>query len=251
MDRSDRMTPEDHLAQTIATIRSVPMFTDLTPPVLALLARIARVEFSPAQTQLCQQGALPEVLHILLDGQVALTGTAPDGTTTVVEVLHPPGYFVLAAVLTELPYLMSARTVIPSRLLHLNAAGLRALVREEPPIAHAMLMSQARDFRRMVGQVRDLKLRTAAQRLGCYLLALVEDPMATRAEVKLPFDKGLLAGRLGCRPENLSRSFATLRAFGVETRGARVALRDINRLRMFSAPDENLAFGLPALASKT
>ena len=60
-------------------------------------------------------------------------------------------------------------------------------------------------------QVRDLKLRTAAQRLGCYLLARVKDGEAVKADFRLPFDKGLLAARLGCRQENLSRAFATLR----------------------------------------
>ncbi len=50
--------------------------------------------------------------------------------------------------------------------------------------------------------------------------------------MRLPFDKRLLAARLGCRQENLSRAFAALRGFGVETHGARVILHDIARLRL-------------------
>ena len=83
-----------------------------------------------------------------------------------------------------------------------------------------------------------MKLRSTAQRLGCYLLAMVEAPDAERAEIRLPFEKGLLAARLGCRAENLSRAFAALRAFGVETRGVRVILRDVGMLREFAVPDE-------------
>ena len=90
----------------------------------------------------------------------------------------------------------------------------------------------------MVRQVRDLKLRTAAQRLGCYLLARVKDGEARRADFRLPFDKGLLAARLGCRQENLSRAFATLRAYGVETHGSRVILHDIPRLKALAVPDD-------------
>ena len=45
------------------------------------------------------------------------------------------------------------------------------------------------------------------------------------------------AARLGCRPANLSRAFAVLRALGVETHGARVVLHDPSRLRSFAAPD--------------
>jgi len=89
-----------------------------------------------------------------------------------------------------------------------------------------------------VRQVCDLKLRTTAQRLGCYLLALSKDQTATTASMRLPFDKRLLAARLGCRQENLSRAFAALRSLGVETHGSRVILHDVARLRDYSEPDE-------------
>ena len=67
---------------------------------------------------------------------------------------------------------------------------------------------------------------------------LAEDPDATAARFRLPFDKRLLAARLGCRQENLSRAFAALRTVGVETHGSRVILHDIPALRGFAVPDE-------------
>jgi len=214
------------------------MFERLGAELLGRLAAITDlVEVAP-DAELCRQGAIPDRLHILLDGQVALSGAAVDGTSAVVEVVHPAAHFVLAAVLTELPYLMSATAITRSRLLLLDAAALRALLEQAPPLALALMRAEAQDFRAMVRQVRDLKLRSAAQRLGCYLLALVTDPTAQTADLRLPFDKGLLAARLGCRQENLSRAFATLRAHGVETHGARVLLHDIPRLREFAVPDE-------------
>jgi CRP/FNR family transcriptional activator FtrB len=222
----------------LATLRVVPMFERLDADLLGRINDITGlVEVAPG-TELCRQGALPERLHILLDGQVALRGAAPDGTSAVMEVVHPIAHFVLAAVLTDLPYLMSANAVTPSRLLELDAAAVCALLEQAPPLALALMRAEAQDFRTMVRQVRDLKLRSAAQRLGCYLLALVPDPTAQTAELRLPFDKGLLAARLGCRQENLSRAFASLRAHGVETHGARVLLHDIARLREFAVPDD-------------
>ncbi len=169
---------------------------------------------------------------------MALSSTAADGTTALVEVLHPIDHFVMASVLTRLPYLMTARTVTRCRLLAIDAAGLMDLVEHEAPLANTLLRSVSREFRTMVRQVRDLKLRTAAQRLGCYLLARVKDGEAVNADFRLPFDKGLLAARLGCRQENLSRAFATLRAYGVETHGSRVILHDIPRLNALAVPDD-------------
>jgi CRP/FNR family transcriptional activator FtrB len=215
-----------------------PLFDRLDFSLRHRIDRITQEVAFDADELLVQQGAMPEFLYILMDGQIALSSTAADGTTALVEVLHPVDHFVLASVLTRLPYLMTARAVTRSRLLAVEAAGLLKLVEQEAPLANVLLHSVSREFRTMVRQVRDLKLRTAAQRLGCYLLALVKDGEAIQADFRLPFDKGLLAARLGCRQENLSRAFAALRAYGVETHGSRVTLHDIPRLKALAVPDE-------------
>ncbi len=223
---------------TVDLIGTVPLFERLDLPLRARIEAISELVSFEQDDVLSLQGAMPDFLHVLLEGQVALTSTAADGTTAVVEVVHPVGHFVLASVLAELPYLMTARAVMRSRLLAINASALLALVKLEPSLANTLLRSVSREFRTMVRQVRDLKLRTATQRLGCYLLARVKDGEATQADFRLPFDKGLLAARLGCRQENLSRAFAALRVYGVETHGSRVILHDIPRLKALAVPDD-------------
>ncbi|HLJ05256.1 MAG TPA: cyclic nucleotide-binding domain-containing protein [Acetobacteraceae bacterium] len=226
------------MGATVDLIETVPLFERLDMPLRTQIEAISELVAAEEGDVLSVQGAMPQYLHILLEGQVALTSTAADGTTAVVEVVHPVGHFVLASVLAELPYLMSARAVMRSRLLAIDASALLGLVRRDPTLANTLLRSVSREFRTMVRQVRDLKLRTATQRLGCYLLAGVKDGEATHADFRLPFDKGLLAARLGCRQENLSRAFAALRAYGVETHGSRVILHDIPRLKALAVPDD-------------
>jgi len=226
------------MGTTVDLIGTVPLFEHLDASLRERIEVITQVVTAEPDEVLSLQGAMPECLHVLLEGQVALSSTAADGTTALVEVLHPIDHFVLASVLTRLPYLMSARTVARCRLLVIDANELLQLVEREAPLANALLRSVSREFRTMVRQVRDLKLRTAAQRLGCYLLARVKDADAENADFRLPFDKGLLAARLGCRQENLSRAFAALRAYGVETHGSRVILHNIPKLRALAVPDD-------------
>jgi CRP/FNR family transcriptional regulator, transcriptional activator FtrB len=214
------------------------MFERLSTPLLRRLDAVTELVQLPSGQVLGRQGEVPAVLHILLDGQVALSAAATDGTDAVVEVVQPPTHFILAAALTGLPYLMSATTITPSRLLTVQAPALRSLIHTELDLATAMLGAVSRDYRAMVRQVRDLRLRTAAQRLGCYLLARITDETAGVARFRLPFEKSLLASRLGCRQDSLSRAFATLRDYGVETHGGMVIIHDIARLRLFSLPDE-------------
>ncbi len=219
-------------------VGTIPLFERLDAPLRKRIEGISKLVTAEQGEVLTHQGATPGFLHILLEGQVALSSAMANGATTLVTVVHPVGHFVLASVLSELPYLMTARAVMPSHLLAIDATSLRRLVEREALLANALLRSVSHEVRTMVQQVRDLKLRSATQRLGCYLLARVEDREARTAEFRLPFDKRLLAAQIGCRQENLSRAFAALREYGVETHGLRVILHDIPRLKAMAVPDE-------------
>ena len=218
-------------------LRLAPVFKDLDESALARMATISTLMTVPEGTVVCQQGVPAEQLLVVLEGQVALENTAPSGASAVVEVVPPGGHCMLSAVLSGLPNLMNARAVSAAKLIGIEADGLRTLMHQEISLASALLRAEALDFGAMVRQVCDLKLRTTAQRLGGYLLALTEQAAGNTVALRLPFDKRLLAARLGCRQENLSRAFAALRQMGVETHGARVILHDIARLRDYALPD--------------
>lgn len=221
----------------VSLLRSIPVFARLRASAIDELDAASEVVAADRGEELFRQGSLPVVLFFLLDGLIALSSSVSDGSTAVVDVIRPMSDLMLASVIGALPYLQSAHAVTRARLLAIQAGPLRALAEREPDLAAPLLQSVSRDFRGMVRQVRDLKIRTTTQRLGAYLLSLVDDPSAEAAEVRLPFEKGLLAARLGCRQENLSRAFAALREFGVDTRGARVTLGDIPRLTAYAVPD--------------
>jgi CRP-like cAMP-binding protein len=229
---------------SVSQLRGMSIFADLEERVLDRLAALSVLRSFETGTRVFAQGDLDVPFCILVSGQMSFFRTAPDGTVTVVDVVHPTGYTGLQAVLTQMPVLTGVEAVAPSRAILIDGSGLRAMLKDEPSLATALLRAEAMDFRSLVLQVCDLKLRTTAQRLGYYLLELAPDKTSNSATLRLPFDKRLLAARLGCRQENLSRAFATLREQGVETRGARVVLHDIPRLR-----DYAVAFDGPETAA--
>lgn len=220
-----------------ALFRSAPIFRNIENHALADLAAISKAMTAAEGTILSRQGEPASHLLVLLDGRIALETLSAVAATTVVEIVPPGGHSMLSAVLGDVPALMTARAIQPSRLIGVDAAGLRGLLYREPSIAAALLRAEAAAFGALVRQVCDLKLRTTAQRLGCYLLELTDETAANTVALRLPFDKRLLAARLGCRQENLSRAFAALRRLGVETHGARVILHDIAGLRSYALCD--------------
>lgn len=215
-------------------LRPVPGFSELDTDVLERVAASGEVTDVEAGQVLFRQGSLPESLYVLLDGQVSLTGSTADASSTVIDILGPSSSFVLASVLADEPYLTGAETVSRSRLVRIAAEPMRAVVTELPNAAMAMIRAMSAELGDMTRQVVDLKARVATQRLGTYLLSLVKEPASPSADFRLPVSKGLLAPWLGCRAENLSRAFMALREFGVETHGSRVTLHDVSRLRAYT-----------------
>jgi CRP/FNR family transcriptional activator FtrB len=214
----------------------MPDFAGLDRNVLRQIASASCILERPARTLLCQQGATPDALRYLLDGHAALTQRTGDGSRVVIDLALPVSGLVVASALAGSPYLMTAEALTAVAVLEIAAAPLRRLIETTPSLATAMLRRVSLDSQSATKQVLDLKLRTTAQRLGCYLLSLVRDPSGNQAEFRLPVQKGMIAGQLGCRFENLSRSFALLRDLGVETHGPIVTLHDIASLEAYAVP---------------
>lgn len=217
----------------LTLMRSLPMFARVTEPQLSALTLRGSLQRYPRGTLLFQEGDRADFLMVLLEGGVELFARDQGGTEAVVETLFPVDSFILAAALTGAPYLMSARTLLPSRVLLLDADIFRAAVAADPDLSAPVMAELAQHFRRLVRQIKDLKLRTGVQRLGCYVLGLA----GGADEVQLPFDKRTLASRLGMSAENLSRALSALRDHGLSVQGNRLLIQDRERLTAFSRPD--------------
>ena len=86
---------------------------------------------------------------------------------------------------------------------------------------------------RSVQQIEQLKSHTGVQRVAEFLASLCpveEGP----CRINLPYDKALIAGRLGMQPESLSRSFARLKPFGVAIDQNTAEIADVAKLRSYA-----------------
>jgi hypothetical protein len=80
---------------------------------------------------------------------------------------------------------------------------------------------------------RTVKAQTGAQRVAEFLLSLCDGATRT-CSIVLPYEKTLLAGRLGLKPETLSRTFRKLQAVGVEVKSSTVTIKDLRRFARIS-----------------
>ncbi len=197
----------------------------------------------PQGRYLFREGGLAENLYVLVEGTIQMTAhsSTDNRQETVMEILYPGDTFLLAAVLSQKPYLMSAQAMEDCRVLAIPSEILIQLILTEGNFALNLLSSLSEQFRSMVRQVKDLRLRSSAQRAAAFLLELAQEE--GRNEITLPHSKRLLASRLGMTPERLSRTFATLREHGVEVRGSHIRIHSPAKLRKFCGFDEALDVG--------
>ncbi|HLJ05617.1 MAG TPA: cyclic nucleotide-binding domain-containing protein, partial [Acetobacteraceae bacterium] len=126
-----------------AILRPVPGFAELDGDVLERVAANGEIAEVHSGDVLFRQGSLPESLYVLLEGQVSLTGTTADASSTVIDILGPCSSFVLASVLADEPYLTNAEAISPARLVRIAAGPMRDVVAERPNTAMAMIRAMS------------------------------------------------------------------------------------------------------------
>lgn len=224
------MRPSD-----VQILRETALYQRLGPETLDRLTRHCLVRDVPRNTLLTEQDQPAEYVHVVLKGRVALLAECIDGSNTIVTSFGGGEMFVTAAAVLQLPYLVSAKTVAPSRILLIPAARFRRALESEPTLALYMVDVLANHWRLLVGHLRELKLLTAVERLASYLVAR-SGATEGNANFVLTEDRRTIAAQLGMRHECLSRSLQKLRANGVIVRGNHVEVKDVAKLRQYFRP---------------
>lgn len=222
--------------QDTATLRSNALFGRLPDRALALLVGTGQVRTVPRGTTLFVQDEEADRFFVLLDGWVKLYRLTRDGSEAVVNIVAPGETFAEAAMFASGKFPVCAEAVADSRVMTLTAEGFARCLREDDQIAFAMLGSLSVRLRHLVQQIEQLQVQPTPQRVGTFLLRFCPEGPGS-AVFALPFDKALVARRLGMQPETFSRALAKLRGVGVETQGGTVSVADLDDLRRFCHVD--------------
>jgi len=216
-------------------IARLPLFREMQDEQRERIFSGAFLQVFPPQLTLFEIGQHADFLHVLVDGLVELYATSA-GRDTTMRIIEPVTSFIQAAVVTDMPYLMSARTLAPSRILLIPAPLVREVIKEDTALMQATMRELAIAYRNMVRALTDMKLRQSAERLGNLILQQ-ERRQGGTGKVRLRAEKRLLASLLGMTPENLSRAFAVLGSHGLAVNGAELTIVDRAALEAYSKPD--------------
>jgi CRP/FNR family transcriptional activator FtrB len=218
----------------LGLIRELQLFADMGAENFAELMQLAYFQHFPPQVQLITEGDPADFLYVVTEGCVELFAGANDRETTM-GLVRPVSTFILAAVLKDAQYLMSARTTAKSRVLMIPAENIRIMFATDPAFARSMVIELATCYRSVVKSLKNHKLRNGAERLANYVIRQHKE-FGGDGSFRLEVDKRTLASLLGMTPENLSRAFAALRSYGVRVEGRKIAVDDVLALNELAQP---------------
>jgi CRP-like cAMP-binding protein len=225
----------------IAVARQSLLLASAPEPVAQAVLASARMRDFDRGATVFMQGERATAIYIVAEGWVKLYRIAPNGTEAVVDVFTKGHSFGEAVAFRHDIYPVSAEAVTECSLIRIEADQFLQLLHDNPEVAVMMLSATYVHLHSLVMQIQALKAQTGAQRVAEFLLELAPCVEGT-CEVVLPYDKFLIAGRLGMKPESLSRAFAKLRDFGVAIRQNNAAIEDVAVLRTFAAEDPAAAW---------
>lgn len=219
-------------------IAELPLFLGVEREVVSELASCFEAFQYPVGAMVLEAGDCPTKLKVILQGIIELCRVDEVGQEHGVLLLSAKDLLMPAAVLLEEPSLVCARALTESVVLKLDAGLMRSAMSRSTQLSLNLLRVTSGQWRMAVRNILELTSRTAAQRLGAFLLRLADLQDSTAGSVPvLAIAKRNLAARLAITPETLSRTLQVNSDRGLHLRGRAIVIRDRAKLEAFCGPD--------------
>jgi CRP/FNR family transcriptional activator FtrB len=206
----------------------------MSPENMERLLDAALLQKFPAGVVLIHENTHADFLHVLIDG-LAEIYTEQGGGEWGISLINPVSTFIPAAIISNQPYLSSARTLLESRVLLIPAKRIREIFDQDIVFARVIAKELARAYRGSVKKLKGYMARSSVERLANWILTEAQKD-THQGNVVIPFDRGTLASHIGTTRENLSRNLAYLTDHGVRIRGREIVIDDKDQLIIFARP---------------
>jgi CRP-like cAMP-binding protein len=235
---TSRLTPGD-----LQIISRIAVFRGLKPQIVEMIVAPATATMLRPHDILFRQDDPAAAFYIMIDGWLKLYRVSLSGEETVIHILTKGDSFAEAVAFTGVNYPATAEAVSEARVVGIPANHIVRCIRESSDIALAMIASTSQHLHHLVQQVEGLKAQSGVQRVAEFLASLAPVNQGS-CVIALPYDKVLIAARLGLKPESLSRAFGKLRSVGVAVHASHVAISEVGKLRQFAGDDRAAVRGV-------
>ena len=175
-------------------------FLNLEEKALDHFNNIARQIAHSGGSVVFKEGGPADGIYVICTGDVKLYATSTDGHTLIFKIAKSGDVLGLSAALNDLPYEVTAQTLGPCRLKHIEQHAFLSFLRAHAEAAYAAALTLAREHREVaLGTRRLVQLPTAAARLSQILIEFAGSTSTRKLPVCFPVqlthaELGSLAG---------------------------------------------------------
>ncbi|MFH1159073.1 MAG: Crp/Fnr family transcriptional regulator [Pseudomonadota bacterium] len=216
-------------------LTGTPVFSVLDKEEISSLAALAQIQRYERKKVIFARNDKAEWFYLISRGCVKLFNSTSFGEDVVIDVLEKGRFFGERALFNEGSHIHAAEAVDDMALVALPLSVIREHLEKNAGMALALLKAVADQCQNAEMEIEHRLLQNTSRHLGCFLLRLCGPDAKGKVAVRLPYDKNLLAARLGMKPETFSRTLARLRAeAGVQIKGSEGVIEDIDKLTGYS-----------------
>lgn len=216
-------------------INDLELLQNCSEPFINAIAAQSNIQSLEKGQMLFVHEDTAERFYVITKGWVKLFRETVEGTQAVVDILTAGHMFGDTAIFQNDEYPYSAEATERTEVISLPLAMLKKEIEENQKLALAMLSSMARYRKQQDQELEHRTLQNAPQRIGCFLLRLTNQESRGEVIINLPYDKTLVASRLGMQPETFSRALGKLKKeTGIEIKGSEIKVDNLNQLSDYS-----------------
>jgi len=189
------------------------------------------------------QGDSAYSFYVIKKGWVKLSRQTLDGEEAIIDILTEGHIFGETTFFEDVAYSFNAEAVEASQLISFPLPILKEAIMSDGTLSYNMLSGMSRRRQQQDLEIEHRTVQNASQRIGCFLLRLCKPDMASPIRLNLPYDKMLLASRLGMKPETFSRALNRLRKeTDIRITGATIEFDSLSQLSTYSCSACSTAF---------
>lgn len=143
-------TPDDEL------LRRLPFFRRLTPALRGRVAAVARLKSYGDRELIFSEGDPSEAFIVIVEGRVKVFKSTPAGKEIILEIFGAGDPLGAVAVYEGLPFMASAQTIEPTRVLRIDKAPFFHLLEEDPQLVRGLLSGLTLRLAELTRRLADL-----------------------------------------------------------------------------------------------
>jgi CRP-like cAMP-binding protein len=214
-------------------LKSLRFFDGLDEDDIQTILNHAHLKNFPKKTTIHFHGDTADYFYIIMHGWVKLHQETAEGNEVVIDVYTRGDSFGEDAIEKKTTYSHSAQALEDCQLIEISSQAIQSIMQDNPSLALHMINIMNHQIAKIRLENEHLAVMSTSQRVGCYLLQLCLSTDHCDGHIVFPYNKNLVATRLGMKPETFSRAMTELKAIGITVKGNDIYIADRYKLESY------------------